>query len=289
MGPVTTPSEPLRLRVRIDAKPEAVFAALTDPYALSDWLTDSAEVALGENRFEFWGRYVPQGDRPRQRLVAAEPNASLTFDWEFDGVDASRVALTIAAHDQGGTVVSVEQTGIPADGPADLTALSCFWAVSLANLAAHCEGLPTMPPFDFSVPAQGDALVRTVIDVPAEKVYASLLDPAEVDKWACGKAVIEPQVGGRYDFGWDHGPAKIVEMEPDRVLAYTWRYPNSPDTLVRWNLRDSRGSTYLTLVHSGFADDQLAEQFRQGWPGYLVELKRILELGPRWEPMAERT
>jgi uncharacterized protein YndB with AHSA1/START domain len=284
MSDVTTPSEPLRLRVRIDAQPDSVFAALTDPDALTEWLTDSAEVDLDADRYEFWGRYVPQGDRPRQRLQQASPD-TIRFDWDFDGADPSTVTLSIAAHDEGGTLVTVEHTGIPADGTADATALACFWLVSLANLAAQCEGLPTMPPFDFSVPAQGDALVRTVIDVPAEEVYASLLDPAQVDRWAGGHAVIEPEIGGRYDFGWDHGPTKIVDLQPDKVVAYSWRYPDSPETLVRWNLRDSRGSTYLTLVHSGFDNDQLAEQFRQGWPGFLVELKRMLELGQRWEPM----
>jgi hypothetical protein len=38
-------------------------------------------------------------------------------------------------------------------------------------------------------------------------------------------------------------------------------------------------------MHSGFDNDLLAEQFRQNWPGYLVEIKRILELGDRWEPL----
>lgn len=285
MGPVTTASDPLRLRVRINAQPEAVFAALTDPDALTEWLTDSAEVALDQGRFEFWGRYVPQGERPRQTLRGSQTNAGLTFDWTFEGAEPSSVTVTIAPHAEGGTVIGVEHGGIPASGTADATALDCFWHVSLANLAAHCEGLPTMPPFDFSVPAQGDALVRTVIDVPAEEVYASLLDPAQVGKWAGGEAVIEPVVGGRYEFGWDHGPAKILELQPDRVIAYSWRHAETPETVVRWNLRDSRGSTYLTLVHSGFADDRLAEEFRQGWPGFLVELKRMLELGTRWEPM----
>jgi uncharacterized protein YndB with AHSA1/START domain len=285
MGHVTTPSEPLRLRVRVDAQPQAVFAALTDPDALTEWLTDSAEVDLDADRYEFWGRYVPLGDRPRQHLRLASPDG-LRFDWDLDDHSPSAVELIIAAHDGGGTVVTVEHTGIPASGRADRTALSCFWYVSLANLAAHCGGLPTMPPFDFSVPAQGDALVRTVIDVPAEEVYASLLDPAQVDRWAGGQAVIEPEVGGRYDFGWTQGgPTKITDLQPDRVIAYAWTHPGSPETVVRWNLRDSRGSTYLTLVHSGFADDALAEEYRQGWPGRLVELKRVLELGPRWESM----
>jgi uncharacterized protein YndB with AHSA1/START domain len=274
----------LRLRVRIDAPADTVFTALTDADTMTDWLTESAEVSLDDNRYEFWGRYAPQGDRPRQRLLAAEPAAALRFDWTFDDGE-SIVDIVMAPDDDGGTVVTVAHTGIPATGTANLTALSCFWDVSLANLAAQCEGLPTMPPFDFSVPASGDALVRTVIDVPVDEVFACLLDPAQVDKWAGGKSVIEPEVGGRYDFGWDHGPVEILELEPDKILAYSWRYPDSPDTVVKWSLRSSRGSTYLTLLHSGFDNDQLAEQFRQGWPGFLVEIKRILELGDRWEPL----
>ena len=277
---MTTPNDTLRRRVRIDAPADTVFKTLTDADLLIEWLAESADVALAERTFEFSGRYTPQGDRPRQRLLEVEPDRMLRFSWEFDGAEPSLVTVTLEPHGDGETLVSVEHTGIT-----DLTALQCFWQVSLANLAAYCESLPTMPPFDFSVPAQGDALVRTVIDVPPDEVFASLLDPAQVDRWAGGKAVIEPKVGGRYDLGWDHGPEEILELETDKVLAYSWRYPDSPDTVVRWALRSSRGSTYLTLLHSGFASDELAEQFRQAWPGYLVEIKRMLELGDRWEPM----
>jgi uncharacterized protein YndB with AHSA1/START domain len=145
-----------------------------------------------------------------------------------------------------------------------------------------------MPPFDFSVPAQGDALVRTVIDVPAEEVYAALLDPVQVSKVAAAQATIEPRVGGVYDLGWaEYGPARIVELDPDKGLAYTWRnHGSAGESLVRWSLRGSRGATYVTLAHSEIADDALAERYRQGWPPYLVELKRLLELGPAWQPLA---
>ncbi len=282
---VTTATDSLRLRVRIDADPDTVFKALTDSDELADWLAESAEVSLDQGRYEFWGRYAPQGDRPRQTLTEHEPERLLRFTWTFDE-GPSTVELTLAL-DGDGTVVAVSHTGIPSSGTADGVALRCFWHVSLANLVAHSEGTQTMPPFDFSVPAQGDALVRTVIDVPVEEVFASLLDPARLDKWVGGKATVEPRLGGRYDFGWDNrGPERITEFEADKVLAYSWRLPGTPDTVVRWALRSSRGSTYVTLIHSGFTDDKVAEEFRQGWPGYLVEIKRLLELGPRWEPIA---
>jgi uncharacterized protein YndB with AHSA1/START domain len=280
----------LHLRVRIEAPSDTVFKALTDADTLTDWLAESAEVAIADKRYEFWGRYAPQGERPRQQLQAAIPSSSLRFTWELDpeagSPQPSTVDLTMTPEGDDATVVTVEHTAIPTSGTADVTALSCFWHVSLANLVAQCEGLPTMPPFDFSVPALGDALVRTVIDVGVDEVFGCLLDPAQVDKWTGGKAVIERVVGGRYDFGWgDSGPVRILELEPDKVLAYSWHHPDGTDTEVRFALRSSRGSTYLTLMHSGFRNDRLAEEFRQNWPGYLVEVKRILELGDRWEPL----
>src|SRR5262249_24497786 len=140
----------LHLRVAIDATPQAVFKALTDADDLSEWFTESADVDLDANRYAFWGRYAPQGDRARQQLVAATPPQSLKYTWSLEAAPASTVDIAIAA-DGAGSVVTLSH-----DAPAD-AALVCFWYVSLANLAAFAEGLQTMPPFEFSVPAQGDA------------------------------------------------------------------------------------------------------------------------------------
>ena len=277
---VTT--ETLRLRVRVDADPDTVFKALTDGDELADWFAESAEVDLDQSGYQFWGRYAPQGDRPRQALDAAEAGRALRFTWTFDE-GPSTVAIALAP-DSEGTVVSVVHEGVAADP----VTVRCFWAVSLANLAAFSESRQTMPPFDFSVPAQGDALVRTVIDAPVEEVYAALLDPTVVGRVAGATATIEPTVGGRYDVGSaGYGPERIVDLDPDKALAYTWRnHDGAGESVVRWSLRGSRGSTYVTLLHEGIADDTLAERYRQGWPPYLVELKRLLELGPAWQPLS---
>jgi uncharacterized protein YndB with AHSA1/START domain len=285
MVDVTTPSAPsLRMRVRIDAEPDAVRAALTDADTLTEWFAEHAEVSLDDGRYEFWGRYTPYGDEPHQQLDSSRP---LRFTWDIAG-QASTVEIELEPDGDEATVVRLSHDGLTAETAA---VMDCFWHVSLANLVAQCEGVATMPPFDFSAPAQGDALVRTVVDVPAEEVYASLLDPAQVAKWAGGPATIEAEVGGRYELGDDArsegGPTSILELERDKVLAYGWRSPQAPDTVVRWQLREARGSTFLTLVHSGFTDDAVAERFRQGWPSQLVELKRVLELGPSWEPMKQ--
>ncbi len=145
-----------------------------------------------------------------------------------------------------------------------------------------------MPPFDFSVPASGVALVRTVVDVGLEHEVCDACSTRP--RWTSGRAgspPSSPEVGERYEFGVGPRSGRDPELEADKTrTAYSWLYPDSPDTVVKWSLRSSRGSTYLTLLHSGFDNDELAEEYRQGVarPSW-CEIKRILELGDQWEPL----
>jgi uncharacterized protein YndB with AHSA1/START domain len=237
MGAVSTGSDALRLRVRIEAPPDALVKAITEPDLMSEWLAETVEAA--PDRYEFWGRYVPQGDRPRQRLIALDPARGVRFAWELDGAEPSEVDLAVSAGSvdgavgadgERGSVVTLSHTGYPAG---NFTALSAFWHLALANLAARGEGYPTTPPLDFTLPAHGEALVRTVIAVPPEEVYACLLDAEQVGRLTATTAVIEPEVGGRYDLGWERGPVRITDLVPDRALTLAWRQPDLPETVVR--------------------------------------------------------
>src|SRR3954453_1146958 len=102
----------LRLRVRIEAAPQTVFKALTDPDDLIDWFAESVEVELAEQRYQFWGRYAPQGDRPRHSLLAAEPAQVLRYSWQFDDSEPTTVELSIMAEDEG-SVVTLSHIGLP--------------------------------------------------------------------------------------------------------------------------------------------------------------------------------
>jgi uncharacterized protein YndB with AHSA1/START domain len=286
-------TETYALQVAVGAPPATVYAALTNPAALRTWLAEYAEVALDDGVFEFWGRFTPDGERGRQRLLSAQPGRGLSFSWLVDGAE-TEVALAVepSPSEPDGSVVTLTHSGVPPRAADD-----CYWVrdllmLSLANLASYCEGRQVAPRCDFAAPRKTEARGRVEIDVPPDQVFAALIEPAELNRWIATDATVEPEVGGRYDFGWDHGPVKILELDPGRTLAYSWRHSwddgDGPDsTVVRWELEGSQGRTYLTIVHSGFGDDRRPDGYQLGWQEFLVSLKRMLEVGAGWQPVRQ--
>jgi uncharacterized protein YndB with AHSA1/START domain len=286
-------TETYTLQVAVGAPPATVYAALTSSVALQRWLAEYAEVALDDGVFEFWGRFTPDGERGRQRLLSAQPGRGLSFSWLVDGAE-TEVALAVepSPSEPDVSVVTLTHSGVPPRAADD-----CYWVrdllmLSLANLASYCEGRQVAPMCDFTAPPAKEARAAVEIDAAPDQVFASLIEPAELNRWIATDATVEPEVGGRYDFGWDHGPVKILELEPGRTLAYSWRHSaddgDGPDsTVVRWELEGSQGRTYLTIVHSGFGDDRRPDGYQLGWQEFLVSLKRMLEVGAGWQPVRQ--
>src|SRR5215218_589267 len=105
----------LKKCIRIAAPAQAVHRALTDPAALQVWLAEHAEVELPD-RYQFWGRFTPDGEAPHQRLLHAD-DSSLRFDWELDGVpttvDIGLTAESGLGGDSGWTLLTLTQTEVP--------------------------------------------------------------------------------------------------------------------------------------------------------------------------------
>jgi uncharacterized protein YndB with AHSA1/START domain len=276
-------SESLALRAFLSAPPESVFRALLDPRDLETWLGEHADVSVDEGRYAFWGPSVPQGDSGRQRLIDADPERSLRFAWKLSGAD-TEVAITL---DPAGEVteLTLVQTGLPERQGAE-PSVRDFWWLSLENLANHLEGRPLSPTVDLSTRPAGEASAYVEIDASPERVFAALVEPEQLQQWIAQNAVVEPRVGGRYDFGWDHGPVEIVELVPNERLAYSWRWEDE-ETVVRWELEGSGGRTRLTLVHSGFGEARHADGYRLGWQAFLGSLRRFVEVGPAWRRPAD--
>jgi uncharacterized protein YndB with AHSA1/START domain len=276
------------LRVSIGASPEAVYAALTDAAAVRAWLAEHAEVSVGEQVFEFWGRYTPDGERGRQRLLSVEPGRGLSFSWILQGA-VTEVGIALEPRD-GSTALTLTHAGVPARAPGGAWVRDMLM-LALANLASYCEGRGLAPMCDFTAPRAGEVRAGVDIGVPQAEVFAALTDPEQLNRWIAEQAEVEPHVGGRYDFGWDHGPVKILELEPDRVLAYSWEDTTSDGradaSVVRWELAGSEGQTHLTIVHSGFSAGRAVDGYQLGWQEFLVSLQRMLEIGTAWRPVQQ--
>lgn len=267
----------------IGAQPEVVYAALTHEAALRDWLAESADVSLADGAFDFWGRYTPDGARGRKRLLAFDPGRSVSFSWLFQ--DTPTEVLITVAPAGGKTEVCLTHANVPQRPTGYATWVGDYWLMSLANLANYAEGRRTAPKCDFTEFAADEVRCGVDIEAPVARVFTSLIEPAQLDRWIAARAEVEPEVGGRIDFGWDHGPVKVLELVPDKVIAYSWQHTDGPpDTVVRWELAGSGGHTYLTLVHSGFGPDKATDGYQLGWQEFLVSLRRMHEIGADWQP-----
>jgi uncharacterized protein YndB with AHSA1/START domain len=266
----------------IDAAPDDLFALLAGPAAMREWLADDADVDLDAGRYEFWGATVPGGERGRQRLVSADAGRLLRFAWMLDERDTDvRIELE---PDGDGTALRLTHTGVrPREGAE--ASVRDWWHLCLDNLASLAEGRGLAPRVDLTRPPGATVGDSVEIDAAPAAVWRSLIEPAELERWIADRATVEPHVGGVYDFGWDHGPMRILELEPERRLSYSWRRPGDPDTVVTWELEGSGGGTRLTLVHSGFTEPRSAGGYDVGWAAFLASFKRMQELGGRWRPV----
>jgi uncharacterized protein YndB with AHSA1/START domain len=273
-------NETVVLRVRTTASAERVRRAWTDAGELGTWLAEHAAVELPD-RFEFWGRYTPEGDEPHQTLEHVD-DASLRFGWLVGG-EKTTVEVGWAA-DGDDTVVTLSQSHFPGWGVAVaessvLGYLYTYWALSLANLVDHLEGRPLNQKVDFSgTEMRGEV----VIDAPVDVVARSLVDADEYTRWFGAKIDIEAWEGGRVAMGGfdaNPHPAKVVDFEPGRRMGVDWG-----GMVSTWELAESGGGTRLTFVQSGFDTGQPPYGAWAGWLSGVSELRRYHELAD-WRPI----
>lgn len=192
-------SEPMVLRARAAAPIKEVRHALTDADALRGWFAEHAEVDL-PRRYEFWGRYTPEGDGPHQRLLHADDD-TLRFTWLLDGVETS-TEIRLAEEGPESTVVTLSQSHFDfaeaLSGSTIRGVLQTFWCLSLANLMAYVEGESITPRTDFT---SSDLRGEVLIAAPIDRVFESLTDSEQASQWFGYPIGIEPWVGGRYAMG----------------------------------------------------------------------------------------
>ncbi|KOV84316.1 SRPBCC family protein [Nocardia sp. NRRL S-836] len=269
------------VRVRTRASVERVWEALTRAEELRVWLAEHAEVDLEQGVYEFWGRFAPEGERGRQKLLEVGEGA-VRFSWFLHGTDYT-VGLGVETRD-GETVVAVSQSPYPAWGEgitdeAHAGVVQTFWPLVLANLVEHVEGRPVFGFCDFSTPEQ-----RLEVDIAASarEVLDALTDMDKFQRYFGARASIEPFVGGRWAMGSfedEPNPAKILSLDESRFAI------EFPDGMVSsWELAESGGKTHLTFVQSGFDSARPPYGSWMGWLSGFADMRRMLEI-PDWKPM----
>lgn len=111
------------------------------------------------------------------------------------------------------------------------------------------------------------------------EVWRMLTESGRMAQWlAAGD--IELRQGGavRIDFA-DSGiliESTVLEVDPQRVLAYSWSSGSEPQRPLRWALADATGSTQLTLT-VGIPAGEDAVKACAGFEGHLEMLAGALE------------
>ncbi|MGN6571818.1 MAG: SRPBCC family protein [Pseudolabrys sp.] len=130
------------------------------------------------------------------------------------------------------------------------------------------------------------------ISATPEKVWQALTDSAFTAQYFFGFTVeVEPKVGGVYRLrtpdGKVHVEGEVVEWQPPRRLASTWRvegmpgFGDLPDCLVSYDIEVSGEAVKLTMMesHSWDISDAILAGGRAGWPAILSSLKSVVETG----------
>jgi uncharacterized protein YndB with AHSA1/START domain len=140
---------------------------------------------------------------------------------------------------------------------------------------------------------EGCVAIEVAIGVPPGRVWRAITTPEEMSRFITEfqSFSFEARLGGYLEFrrqaegeGASVLRGRIVEFDPPRRLAYTWRWEglDLKETLVTFTLEPSQGGTRVSLVHSGFTAE--APQFRLAhevsWSAGAERLKNYVESNP---------
>ncbi len=156
-------------------------------------------------------------------------------------------------------------------------------------------------PIKSVIAAGNDAVISKIhIAAPPERVFQALTDERELMRWFTDPSCpvkfwqMDARPGGRYRYATEKGAVvvnnvsefechgQILELDPPRLLIYTWianwHIDKSIRTVVRWELTPAETGTDVKVTHSGLASEHAAcKDYSTGWPRVLQNLKTFVE------------
>jgi len=129
-----------------------------------------------------------------------------------------------------------------------------------------------------TLPEIRSVIVEREIAFPPEKIWRALTQPHLIEEWLM-KNDFKPVPDHRFKLSaeWGSVDCRVLEIEPNRTLAYTWDAYGLEST-VTWTLTPIGSGTHLRMEQSGFRPDQ--EQAYQGakfgWQRFFENLQQVL-------------
>ena len=118
---------------------------------------------------------------------------------------------------------------------------------------------------------------------PVERVWRSVTEPHELERWFPTTVEVDLREGGRMHFTFPGGEAEpmdgeVVELDPPRLFAFLWGRD-----LLRLELEPDGDGTRLRLIQTLSSEDEAARN-AAGWH---VCLDRLGGEESDWEPYYE--
>jgi len=126
-------------QLRIAKSPAAVYEAIVNPKIMSHYFISSGSARLDQADLITW-RFADVGGQLEVKPHAVKPAESISFLWSAGGREA-RVTISLRSVPRGATVVSVKESGWPADatGMASCLDQTRGWMHMLCCLKAYLE------------------------------------------------------------------------------------------------------------------------------------------------------
>ena len=137
---------------------------------------------------------------------------------------------------------------------------------------------------DNTAPAQTETITFDFdLKHPPEKVWRALTDPELLSEWLLPVIDLKLEPGAAFMLktqpypGWDGVVnCRVLEIDAPRKLSYAWTVPFL-DTVVTFTLTPTASGTHLSLLQTGFNENQKREfgGARYGWKmmgGKLIDL-----------------
>lgn len=139
-------------------------------------------------------------------------------------------------------------------------------------------------------------VVRRLIPVPREQVFAAWLDPASLAQWmrpgddiTRARAEVDGRVGGKFRIvmvhekgDGDEHRGEYLAIDPPSLLSFTWISVTTHHrpSVVTVELRERGTSTELILTHRSLPPTKV-DAHREGWTGIIQKLEETLTTGQK--------